>query len=564
MKKLNLLILFSLLLSLGLAAQTQRLVLIEEGTNASCGPCASQNPAFDALLNQNRDKITAIKYHWYFPGYDPMHNHNVGENNARIAFYGINGVPTAVIDGVIPSGGGFGYPGAPSGFTQGLINQYYAVPSPFEIDIYHSLSPASDSIHVVMRITAAQAVTGNYRAHIAVIEKTITFATPPGTNGEKVFHDVMKKMLPNHLGTAIPTVWEAGDYIIIRESWKLANVYDLNELGVVGFIQQNTTKSVQQAGNSEATMFNAHFTTDAAIYGITNLTATNCSGVYTPKITISNYGSAPLTSAEIVYSVNGASTVTHNWTGNLSFLDFEEVILPDISFVVMPVNQLSITLQNPNGIADQYTKNNTIEYNFNAAIATPTEVKLLIKLDNNPEEITWDVKNMGGEIVVSGGPYTTPGATVNETMNFTTNGCYLFTIYDAAGNGIQAPGFFVLYHGTSTQILSGTAFGSEARAQFDVGGTVTTPEVDPLTEINIYPNPISGRGIMEFQLFSSEQAGIFIHNQLGQIVKRIGDSQYEAGVHTVTFDVSDLESGLYFVYGRIGNKVIMQKITVVI
>ncbi|MBP6870867.1 MAG: hypothetical protein KBC43_02560 [Bacteroidales bacterium] len=32
-------------------SQSQRMVLIEEATNASCGPCASQNPAFDNLLN---------------------------------------------------------------------------------------------------------------------------------------------------------------------------------------------------------------------------------------------------------------------------------------------------------------------------------------------------------------------------------------------------------------------------------------------------------------------------------------------------------------------------------
>ena len=57
-----------LLLSLLLAgsswfvsAQNQRLVLAEEFTNASCGPCAAQNPAFDALLSANPTKITAVK-----------------------------------------------------------------------------------------------------------------------------------------------------------------------------------------------------------------------------------------------------------------------------------------------------------------------------------------------------------------------------------------------------------------------------------------------------------------------------------------------------------------------
>jgi hypothetical protein len=33
--------------------QSQRFVMFEEFTNASCGPCASQNPAFDALLSAN-------------------------------------------------------------------------------------------------------------------------------------------------------------------------------------------------------------------------------------------------------------------------------------------------------------------------------------------------------------------------------------------------------------------------------------------------------------------------------------------------------------------------------
>jgi hypothetical protein len=62
MKHFFLFCLFTISFNL-LFGQTQRLVLIEEATNASCGPCASQNPAFDALLNQNRDKLTAIKYH---------------------------------------------------------------------------------------------------------------------------------------------------------------------------------------------------------------------------------------------------------------------------------------------------------------------------------------------------------------------------------------------------------------------------------------------------------------------------------------------------------------------
>ena len=116
-----------------------------------------------------------------------MHNHNTVENNARVSYYGINGVPTAAIDGVVPTGGGFGYPGQPSAFSQSIINQYHAVESPFEIDMYHYLSADEDSIFVIMRIRAAQDVTGIAKAHIVVIEKTIHFSSAPGSNGKPIF-----------------------------------------------------------------------------------------------------------------------------------------------------------------------------------------------------------------------------------------------------------------------------------------------------------------------------------------------------------------------------------------
>ena len=34
-------------------SQTPRMVLMEEATNASCGPCAAQNPTYEAWLNRS-------------------------------------------------------------------------------------------------------------------------------------------------------------------------------------------------------------------------------------------------------------------------------------------------------------------------------------------------------------------------------------------------------------------------------------------------------------------------------------------------------------------------------
>ena len=75
MKKI-LLVVSVCLLMLDSSAQTQRLILVEEFTNASCGPCALSNPSFNTLMTANASKVVAIRYHSSFPGYDPFYSQN--------------------------------------------------------------------------------------------------------------------------------------------------------------------------------------------------------------------------------------------------------------------------------------------------------------------------------------------------------------------------------------------------------------------------------------------------------------------------------------------------------
>ena len=563
MKKLTLLIVLITWITIPSFSQTERLVLIEEATNASCGPCASQNPAFDALLNSNRDKLTAIKYHWYFPGYDPMHNHNVVENNARVSYYGINGVPTAMIDGVIENGAGFSYPGGPHGYTQQIIDEYYEIPSSFEIDMYHEITPDEDSINVWMRIRAAEDITSvSLVAHIVVIEKEIHFSNPPGNNGETDFLDVMKKMLPNEQGTSLPGSWQEGEYLILKESWKLQNIYDMDQLGVVGFIQRNTSKSVKQAGNSDTEPFAPYYDTDVSLTKIFNFTETNCMGFVNPIVTLSNFGANNLTSAEIHYLVNGENLQTYNWSGDIGFLESTEVELPQIDFTVLDENEIVAYIVNPNGTTDEFPQNDTIIKVIAAAEVTPDEVKLMLKLDDNPEEITWEVVNSTGEVIFSGGPYTDPGAFIQETMVFEEQDCHIFNIYDTGGDGLQIPGFFALFYGGNTEILAGTNFGSKASAQFSYSDPIGINFVDQSYEINVYPNPLTNEGFVTFGLLEGAEIEIRMFNQVGQEVKKISLNNFAPGNHSVKFDVSDLQTGMYFIQTKIGNQIHTEKISV--
>lgn len=561
MKKFYFIFLCIFFLAVNSHSQSVRMVLIEEATNASCGPCASQNPAFDILLNQNRDILTAIKYHWYFPGYDPMHNHNTVENNARVSYYGINGVPTACIDGDIPNGPTFSYPGGPHGYTQALIDEYAAMPSPFNISLSHRISEDNDSIYIDMMIEATAAVSGDLRAHMVVVEKHINFTSPPGSNGEKNFLDVMKKMVPDQEGTALPS-FQPGDYMIIQGVWKLANIYNINEVGVVGFIQNNSTKEVHQAGNSSDEPLVPLYENEMSVAGVMNVSETNCLGAIEPKIILRNQGSDPLTQVDIFYHVNDETVYTYEWTGNLEFMETEEVALPELGFEILDENNFYAISVDPNGIPDEYPRNDTLIQPFARAEITPLTVKLMIRTDANPQQITWEVLNSNGDVQFSGGPYANANTTYNETFVLGDLECYLFKIYDSAGDGLVLPGFYALYYGSGIYIKNGTEFGSVDSAFFEVNTQVGIKDNVPEPNIGIYPNPATTSVNIYFLLTDNENVRVSIYDLTGRIVKTAEMGELPAGPQEVNIPSDGMKPGIYLVQTQIGQKIQTQKLTI--
>ncbi len=247
MKNTLLLITFASLFSWG-AAQSQRLVLVEEFTQASCGPCASQNPAFNALLGTNTSKAVSLKYQVNWPGTDVMNQQNPSQVATRVAYYAVNGVPDAYLDGTV-------YGGSPSGVTQSMIDNQYAVSSPFTIVLTHWFNAADDSIFMNCVVTATQATTmAMPRLRVAMIEKIIDFTgqPAPGTNGEMVFENVMRKMYPNTKGTELAGTWTVGQSKTVSFKAVIpAYIYSKPEIGVVAWIQDDGDKNVKQAGFSE-------------------------------------------------------------------------------------------------------------------------------------------------------------------------------------------------------------------------------------------------------------------------------------------------------------------------
>lgn len=314
MKKLFLLCSFMFLV-VAANAQSQRLVLIEEFGQASCPPCAVSNPILHNYLDTTNVNIVLMSYQVSWPGFDPMYFHNEAEVDARVELYEVSGVPNSVVDGNV-------FNGAPleflDGWTPSTIANRAAMTSPFTFNVSHSLSTDFTTLNVTGDVTVSGAVNNsNLVLHVVVVEKHIAFATPPGSTDEKDFYNVMKKFLPNSSGTPLAASYNIGDQISIDESWVYENVYDINELAVIAFIQDTNNKEIMQAGFSENIMgvpalpnVEAEIADMAAPSGL-------CDETYTPSVEITNISSNSIDTFEVSYSLNGGTPVSELVTVSL-------------------------------------------------------------------------------------------------------------------------------------------------------------------------------------------------------------------------------------------------------
>lgn len=531
MKKILSLLTLSLMIGIGvLNAQNQRTVVLECFTSTTCGPCASANPNLDALINNNTDKLIAIKYHVNWPAAgDPMNLHNPGDVSSKVSFYNINAVPYSVGDGT--------WIGNSSSVSQSLVNQWAAVESPIEMRMTHYFNAAQDTMFVVVMGKATTAInSNNLKLNISVIEKTMEYASAPGSNGERIFHNVMKKLLPSAAGTSINAM-EAGDYFAFKYSWALANVMNISELTAVAWLQDSNTKQMIQ-GCKSSDDFQPFYGKQAKISSLDHTMKTICSSSVNPDIYVTNFGSETINSLAINVSVNGTSITDLNWQGsietgktaklNFGELNFDDVETSEDNAMVFEITQI-------NGAADDYAPG-TYRYTFeDAPFILNKSFKLTIRTDDDPQSITWDiVKTSTGEVVLSGGPYEEAHKNYTENFDLEDDDCYRFTIYDAGGNGLQSGnGLYGLKVGSQT-IVSGSAFTDKESNEFYFSKHDGVDE-NIANNANIYPNPSNG-------LITIDVEGdnvLTVYTTAGQLV-------YNQSINDkTTVDLSKLEKGTY-------------------
>lgn len=225
-------IIIILLLSALQVSGADRVVLLEDFVNCGCGYCWAAEPALNAFVNNHVGSgLAVIRVHVSWPNpNDPIYAANRPEQNARVGFYGVGGVPYFKIDGVLtPS----------SGNLEGAYSSRSSVPTNLQIFVARNGNDETGSISIRL-IAEAEIVTGEIlRLFSTVVENDVPGAGYWVSIGfDQAFRDNIFGIVGPVVEFTAPypdTLYFEADYDVT--SWVNDNLY------LVTFVQEYATAS---------------------------------------------------------------------------------------------------------------------------------------------------------------------------------------------------------------------------------------------------------------------------------------------------------------------------------
>jgi hypothetical protein len=166
-----------------------------------------------------------------------------------------------------------------------------------------------------------------------------------------------------------------------------------------------------------------------------------------PSFVLRNRGAAPLTDLNIQFGVVGGSVASFHWTGNLGFMESEEVELTyedpilwqgDNEELMRFFIQLGLSTDG----ADENQFNNYAESTFNRpptyAYSDLDDNRLIIQLKTNNanEESSYALYNQWGGVVFERNNFPEPNVIYRDTVQL-NSGCYLFHLKDSDDDGLD-------------------------------------------------------------------------------------------------------------------------------
>lgn len=276
-----------------------------------------------------------------------------------------------------------------------------------------------------------------------------------------------------------------------------------------------------------------------------------------PKIVIQNTGTTTLTSLTITYNVKGGATDTYTWTGNLAFMEKEEVMLPvsNQAFWTTAATQdiFEVSVSAPNGGTDGYAANNSAACSFEKPEVYSGLFYLETKTNNAGYENSYTIKDSQGAVVMSRGAMAS-NTTYRDTINL-PDGCYVLDFLDSDEDGMS---FFANSDGNGSLKLQwippttpwtknfNAKFGSFIKHYFVIDNTVGVDSYNKLQQIEVFPNPSHDVFNLNITGLENETVNVGIYNAMGEVLHSKSVTSVNGSIKT-TFDLSDTPNGIYFI-----------------
>ncbi len=509
-------------LSLPASAQ-QRMTLHEEFTGENCPPCASTNPTFWALcdLAANANKIIHISYMSPIPSSGWFYMQTQSMSDTRISYYSVPFAPYGRYDGHVPNATASS-PGHPGYFTQADIDAEYAVASPFNMSVTNAWNATYDSIVTTVTVNCVANWSGTGVYLRAALVQTCNFSSPPGTNGESDFENVVRAMYPSALGTSIANTWTTGMTQTFTITGAVPSFVEKDKAPyMVVWIQNDADKVIAQAAKGTPL---PGVPNDAAITTV-NAPGFVCvaNGPYTAahSVVLKNAGSNPITSATIYYQVDGAGAfLSTPWSGTLAPGASTTVTMPATTPTVTGAFYHSFfdSVANVNGGLDQNGGNNTMSAAYftesTNGLAMPyntsfesADLGKFWYTDNNNNQKTW-----GAWTNTAGLGHSSAIAEKFDCYNFASGESEVLTLPEVVTSSPSTIEFWVAYaqyDATSNdqlEVVYSTNCGSSWTSLWSAAGTALTPALTTTSGFT----PTSAQYVHKAQDISAVPAGSVI------------------------------------------------------
>jgi hypothetical protein len=222
--------------------ERNRMILIEHFTHALDTISTDADHVLNTFVQQNESGILDLQYHTSGSPEDPFNMDNPGVTATRQFYYSLSAVPYAIINGGSQIHQWIDYEINTLNENQIVIESLYD--SDFNIEVKSMIQ--NNTLYTETVISAINDVPlTELSVRLAVIEPLVIYNG--GENGDTVFRNVVKTMLPGAAGNTLYRTWNRNESLTLSEAWPIQNVYSIESLRVVAFIQNETTKEIDQA-----------------------------------------------------------------------------------------------------------------------------------------------------------------------------------------------------------------------------------------------------------------------------------------------------------------------------